>query len=64
MTEAFQRDAIASRSGQGPALQDPMEHLPLRPRHHLPTEVPPLWLTLLARWAATEVRAPRASARD
>lgn len=24
----------------------------------------PLWLTLLARWAAAEVRTPRASARD
>ncbi|HYF09096.1 MAG TPA: hypothetical protein VD970_15845 [Acetobacteraceae bacterium] len=36
------------------------EALPLRPRHHLPAEVPPLWLTLLARWAAD---APRLRAR-
>lgn len=61
MTEALQRDAA---TGRETAVPDRMDTLPLRPRHHLPSDVPPLWATLRSRWTAVAVRTPRASARD
>ncbi len=61
MTEALQRDVVTGRETPVP---DRMETLPLRPRHHLPSDVPPLWPTLRSRWTADALRTPRASARD
>jgi len=58
MTEALHRDTTA------PAEHAGDKATPSRPGHTPPPGVPPLWLMLLARWAAGEVRIPRAAARD
>ena len=47
-------------------MEQAQDFLPMAPRQRPQpaADAPPLWLTLLARWAAAEVRTPRASARD